>query len=199
MTFELQNLVDELKIYRHGIQRHMSVFSHTSRGERLALYQLASILPPNARALEIGSHIGSSALFICAGLARVHGHLICVDTWMNETMPDGAKDTFAEFQANTAPYRSMITQIRKMSGEITDADIGGPLDFAFIDGDHGEVAVREDFRRVAPWVKVGGYIAFHDLDPLFPGVSIVFGEALASGSWQIVRIVRSLAVLRRVS
>lgn len=199
MKLELEYLVDELKIHRHGIRRHMSVFSHSSRSERLALFQLASTLPPNSRALEIGSHIGSSALFICAGLARVGGHLVCVDTWMNDTMPDGAKDTFAEFQANTAAYRSMITQVRKSSGAITDAEIGGPLDFVFIDGDHAEAAVRGDFRRVAPWVKVGGYIAFHDLDPLFPGVSIVFGEALASGSWQIERIVRSLGVIRRVS
>src|SRR5262249_29250145 len=96
-------------------------------------------------------------------------------------------------------YAHMITPIRKFSHELTKSDIGPrPLDFVFIDGDHGEVAVRADFHLIAPWVKTGGLVAFHDLVPAFPGVNIVVGEALASGAWQLVRLAGGLGTIRRV-
>jgi predicted O-methyltransferase YrrM len=175
----------------------MRVFSHSSPAERLALFHMARLLPPGARALEIGSYLGSSALFICAGLEHGGGHLICVDTWMNHTMPE-ARDTYEEFKSNTRPYEHMITPVRKLSQEVTEADIGGPLDFAFIDGDHSEVTARTDFQLVAPWLKTGGLLAFHDLHTGAPGVHVVVGEAAASGTWQLERLVDSLGILRRV-
>jgi predicted O-methyltransferase YrrM len=174
------------------------VFSHTSYAERLALFQMAKALPQCARALEIGSHVGSSALFICAGLERGSGHLVCVDTWMNQTMPEGAKNTFDEFQANTRVFAHMITPVRKLSQELTEADVGGPLDFVLIDADHAEAAVRADFRLVAPWVKVGGLVSFHDVNHVSPGVGIVVGEALASGEWQLAGLVGTLGVITRI-
>ncbi len=187
-----------LRLQQLGIARHSRVFSHTTNAERLALFELARWLPPQARALEIGSHIGSSALFLCAGLSRISGSLICVDTWMNETMPDGAKDTLPEFSANTREYAAMITPVRKFSNTLTAQDIGGPLDFALIDGDHSEQGVRSDFALLEGWIKPGGYIAFHDLRRNFPGVHIVMGEALASGKWQIASLHDTLGVIRRL-
>jgi predicted O-methyltransferase YrrM len=192
------SVVTALRLRRHGLARHMHVFSHSSPAERLALFQMAKLLPAGARALEIGAHVGSSALFICSGLEHGGGHLVCVDTWMNQTMPDGAKDTYEVFLANTRHYAHMITPVRKFSYELTEADIGGLLDFVFIDADHSETAVRADFRLIAPWVKAGGLIAFHDLHPVFPGVHVVVGEALATGDWQLLRLADSLGTIRRV-
>jgi predicted O-methyltransferase YrrM len=190
--------VTTLRLRRHGLARHMRVFSHTSPVERLALFQMARWLPPRARALEIGAHLGSSALFICAGLEHGGGHLVCVDTWANQTMPDGDKDTYKEFLANTRHYAHMITPIRKFSHELTEGDIGGPLDFVFIDADHREASVRADFRLIALWVKTGGIVAFHDVHPMFPGVHVVLGEALASGDWQLSHLADSLGAMKRV-
>jgi predicted O-methyltransferase YrrM len=198
VVWTLNEALTRLRLRQHGLARHMRIFSHSSPVERLALFQMAKQLPPGARAIEIGAHLGSSALFICAGLVQGGGRLVCVDTWMNQTMPDGATDTFEEFKANTRPYAHMITPVRKLSRELTEVDIGGPLDFAFIDGDHSEVEVRADFKLVGPWVKTGGVIAFHDLHPGFPGVHIVLGEALASGEWQLVRLAGSLGAIKRL-
>lgn len=195
----LNHVANSLRMRRHGINRHNSVFSHTTAGERLALFDLARSLPTGARALEIGSHIGSSPLFICAGLVRCDGNLICVDSWMNETMPDGSMDTFADFTANTRPYASRITPIRKYSSSLTVSDIGGPLDLVFIDGDHSEAAARGDFELMSPWVKLGGYIAFHDLRAEFLGVHVVLGEALLSRKWEIVGLQDSLGVIKRTN
>lgn len=193
----VDDAVTTLRLRRHGLQRHMRVFSHSTPAERLALFQMTKQLRPGARALEIGSHIGSSALFICAGLKHGGGHLVCVDTWMNQTMPDGEKDTLAEFKSNTAPYADMITMVRKYSRELTPEDIGGPLDFVFIDGDHSESAVRTDFRLIVPFVKPSGLIAFHDLRSNYPGVNMVVGAAMATGEWLLVQLVGTLCIIRK--
>lgn len=199
MDHFIDKAITSTRLRRHGLKKHMGVFSHTTPAERLALYQIAKCLPAGARALEIGSHIGSSALFICAGLEYGGGHLFCVDTWMNQTMPDGEKDTFWEFQNNTKPYAPIITAVRKFSYDLTRQDIGGPLDFAFIDGDHSEIAVRRDFELIAPWVKPSGIIALHDVSAAFPGVNIVLGEALASGVWKMIKLVGCLGVIQKVT
>lgn len=199
VALSMRNFITTLRLRRYGLQRHLKVFSHTTTTERLALFQVAKLLPSGARALEIGSHIGSSALFICAGLTHCRGHLTCVDTWMNQTMPDGESDTFAEFQENTKEYSHMIKMVRKFSHELTFADIGQPLDFVFIDGDHSESAVRSDFSLIAPHVKVDGKIAFHDLNPAFPGVNKVIGEAMASGNWLLILLTSNLCIIRKLA
>ena len=186
------------RLRRNGVHRHMSVFSHTTPSERLTLFHLARSLPRGARALEIGSHIGSSALFLCAGLRHCGGRLICVDTWMNQTMPDGEKDTFPLFTKNTNLYADMITPIRKLSSELSSDNIEGELDLAFIDGDHREETVRGDFHFVAQRLKLGGLIVFHDVSTPFPGVAIVLGEALASGDWLLTRYLDQMGVIKRV-
>lgn len=194
----LDGAVTKLRLRRHGLLPHMRVFSHTTAEERFRLFQLARFLPANARALEIGSHLGSSALFLCAGLAPIGGHLICVDTWMNETMPDGSKDTLKEFEQAIRPFAHMITPVRKLSQDLTPADVGGALDLAFIDGDHSEAGVRSDFDIISPFIKHGGFLAFHDVSETYPGVTKVLGEALASGNWQLISFTDCLGVIKRL-
>ena len=162
------------------------------------MFQISKSLPHGAQALEIGSHVGSSAPFICAGLNDNNGHLFCVDTSMNQTMPDVARNAHREFVRNTKEYSSLITPIIKKSKDLEFEDIGYHLDFVFIDADRGEDAVRSDFYTLMDWVKAGGLVAFHDISAWFPGINIVMGEALASGTWQICGLAGSLAWIRRV-
>jgi hypothetical protein len=119
-----------------------------------------------------------------------------VDTWDNATMPDGIKDTYNDFLENTKDFRHAIKPVRKQSSDLVYSDIDGLLDFAFIDGDHSENAVRSDFLLIKEWVKPGGYLLMHDVT-YFPGVNIVLGEALASRSWHLIRLETSLAVLKK--
>jgi predicted O-methyltransferase YrrM len=174
------------------------VESYTSRGELLALYELASACPRGGRALEIGSHLGASAVALAAGLARVDGRLYCVDTWDNETMPEGRRDTLAEFRVNVARYRDRIVEVRKRSADLTPDDAPGPFDLVFLDGDHSYESVRADFALIGQWVAPSGTVAFHDFGTVhFPGVSRVVGAALASGEWRMAALVERLACLRR--
>lgn len=174
--------------------------SWTHVDELRMLYALAALLPRNARALEIGSHLGASALHIASGLRRNGGHLYCVDTWNNDAMPDPATDTFAAFRTNTASVAEHITVIRKRSEALTATDLQTPLDFVFIDGDHDYAAVRRDFVLSDSLLGDAGVIAFHDFgNPLHAGVSRVVGEALASGEWVMRGVVRSLAWIERMT
>lgn len=170
--------------------------SYTTHAELRALSEAAARCRHGAVALEIGSHLGASTCYIAAGLSRVGGRLFCVDTWHNETMPEGLRDTFAEFSRNTAGAKVMITPLRKPSGALVRDDLILPLDFAFIDADHSYYAVKQDWHLIAPWMSQDGVLAFHDCIA-FEGVSRVVGEALASGQWRLESHTGNLLFIRR--
>lgn len=197
----VDDLIVERRLRRAGVLKNAArIPTWTARRELNALYALAAALPPGAVALEIGSYLGASACYLAAGVAEVGGHLFCVDTWRNETMPDGMRDTFAEFQANTHGLRRCITAVRKSSRELSRSDVRTPLGLVFIDGDHDYASVRSDFERVQGWLEQTGIIAFHDFaNPDYEGVTRVVGEALAGGEWTMAGLQHRLAWITRAS
>lgn len=172
-----------------------SVFSYTQPVELIRLLKLSMCCPSGSRILEVGSHLGASALFMGGGIKKVGGKLYCVDTWENQTMPDGQRDTFPEFSRNTAGLQDVIVPLRGRSTEISHSKIDGPLSLIFIDGDHSYLGVSTDFEHYRPLLSEDGVIAFHDATS-FAGVSKFTGELLASGRWQMVSLDQSLLVLK---
>ncbi len=186
LSVKIQELKWKKILQNAGIPKVNEIFTYTNIDELRALYNLASICAHGASALEIGSHLGASSCYIAAGLKEVNGHLLCVDTWCNQTMPEGELDTFPEFQKNTSGLKQHITMIRKRSEEIDYSDIKAPLSLVFIDGDHSYISVKKDFECVQKWLAEDGIIAFHDFSSIYyEGVTRVVGEALASGKWMI--------------
>ncbi len=201
-----QNISDAIETYE--VQRNvrsvagkssLKIRSYTKQRELNTLYKLASRCPKGANALEMGSHLGASACYIAAGLTRIEGHLFCVDTWNNETVPEGEQDTFGFFSSNTRQINQVITAIRKRSVDLSQVELKTPLSFAFIDADHSYDAVRSDFEKVSQWIHSGGVLAFHDTTSIFPGVPRVIGEALASGDWILSGYVDSLCWISRMT
>jgi predicted O-methyltransferase YrrM len=183
---------------RIGASGAAGIPSWTSERELHALYTLAAACPRGARALEIGSYLGASTCYIAAGLSSRSGHLFCVDTWDNETMPEGPRETLPLFDAHTSGFANMITRVRKRSDLLVSGDVETPLNLVFIDGDHSYDAVRADFARVSAWLAADGIIAFHDVGAAdHPGVSAVVGEAIAGGQWVPAGITESLVWIRR--
>jgi len=171
-----------------------AIHTHMTAAELRALQDLAS----EARSvLEIGSYLGASSAHLAAALSIHGGRLTCVDTWANETMDEGTRDTFAEFQRNTAGVAGVITTIRKRSDELTAADAPPPFDLVFIDADHSYPAVKGDFEKVRDWVRDGGTLAFHDVF-FFEAVSRVVGEVLATGQWQLAGKIDNLVWLTKI-
>jgi len=183
---------------RAGVARAPKIPSFTTKPELQALFTLAFEAPAGSVALEIGSYIGASTCYIAAGLAAGKGHLFCVDTWNNETMPDGVRDTFAEFGRNTRGVRRLVTARRKSSHDLVPDDLRLPLHLAFLDGDHSYEAIKGDFEMVGPWMAEDGVVAFHDC-LYYEGVSRVIGEALASGIWVMAGQVGNLFWMKRAN
>jgi predicted O-methyltransferase YrrM len=182
---------------RHvGISGARKVASYTSERELIALFKLAKSAPERASALEIGSYLGASACYLGAGLAIPNGHLFCVDTWKNETMPNGERDTFAAFQTNTIKIRHLITPVRKNSSDLSESDVRSPLALVFIDGGHRYSEVKADFAKTAPWVAVDGIVAFHDV-LYYEGVSRLVGEILSTAKWSFAGQCGNLLWIKR--
>jgi predicted O-methyltransferase YrrM len=111
-------------------------------------------------------------------------------------MPEGERDTFAEFQNNTHPISDMLTLIRKPTSEVSPEDFDGPYDLVFLDADHSYALTKADFELVEPLVAPQGIVALHDAKS-WEGVSRVVGEALSSRNWRMVGTVRELLWLSR--
>ena len=173
-----------------------TIKSFTSRAELCTLFQLASSGPNGAVLVEIGSYLGASACFLGAAAVLNEGSLICVDTWHNETMPEGDSNTWERFQLNVSQLESVLTTIRQDSMTVSGDRFPPAVWMAFIDGDHGVAAARHDSLIVADRIVEDGIIAFHDAI-WFPGVAVVIGELLASGEWRIGGLVGNLLWLQK--
>lgn len=79
------------------------------------------------------------------------------------------------------------------------------IDFLFIDGDHSETGGRTGWNEWSPYIKPGGFVAFHDARPFvhdIPGstkvVNFLFRGEQSLPDWEIVEEVDSIVVVRRV-
>jgi hypothetical protein len=121
--------------------------------ERLLLFSLVRALRPT-RVLEIGTHKGGSAMIIVAALDDVGaGSLVCIDP----------EPLVAEEDWNRVAHRAIL--LPGGSPDVLEEALAvsdGPIDFAFIDGDHGYAGVVRDIVGVVPLMADGGYLLFHD-------------------------------------
>jgi predicted O-methyltransferase YrrM len=181
---------------RAGLAGAVNIHTFTVPDELRTLLDLATNVPDKGHVIEIGSYVGASTSYLAAGLFGRGGTIHCVDTWQNEGMPDGTRDTYAEFQKNLAPVAGMIQTIRKPSGKLTRDDCPYPIDLAFLDGYHSYDTTLLDFKTVSPWMATNGIIAMHDTR-CWRGVSRALGEVLLAGQWRVVGQVNNMTWLER--
>lgn len=126
---------------------------HQLMSERLVLYSLVFGTQPE-RALEIGTLYGGSTMIMCAAMDDVDkGKIACVDPEPRVT-PEHWR--LVEHRA---------TMVQGFSpGVLGDAvnAVGGPFDFALIDGDHSYDGVVRDFEGVLPHLADEAWLLFHD-------------------------------------
>ncbi len=173
----------ELALRQAGVGNVHQIPTHMKVAELRALYHLSEACSLNSSVLEIGSYLGASTCYLGAGLLKAGGHLFCVDTWNNETMPEGELDTYREFRHNIGRLKTPVYPIRKNSIELVGDDLRLPLSLVFLDADHSYSAVKHDVEKVIPWIDKNGIVVFHDFGNQFTGVSCVVGELLASSEW----------------
>jgi predicted O-methyltransferase YrrM len=158
--------------------RHERIPTHLTPAEKLALLRLAGETPGGGF-VEIGSYLGASACYIAAGIRRAGSHatLYCVDTWRNDAMTEGSRDTYAAFIENTRGYRDTIVPLRGASADVAGS-FDRPVDFLFVDGDHSYDGVRADVDAWLPRLAPGATVVFHDIG-WADGVARVVREEIA--------------------
>lgn len=164
------NNVYEILEYKSFLNNHKylkiadSIFTHLTKAEKKKLFELASKLPSGGFALEIGSYLGASACFISAALDK-NSKLICIDTWQNDAMSEGMRNTSLEFDENTKIFKEKIIKIRGYSTEVVDkvANITSTIHLLFIDGDHSYEGCKADWDLYKRFLVSGSCVVFHDI------------------------------------
>lgn len=169
------------RVFLDRYRRDAKIATHLTDDEKFELYRLAK---KNVRtvAVEIGSYLGASSCFIAAGIkkARRHAKLFCIDTWHNDSMSEGKRDTFDEFRSNTLPYTDFIVPLRGSSTEVIPklCEHFQKIDFLFVDGDHSYEACRNDWELCRQLLSKDAIVVFHDIG-WADGVQRVVSEEIA--------------------
>ena len=190
-----RHLLDR-QLEKLNLQGVRDIHTWTSAAELEALYRLAASAPEGANIVELGSYLGASTCYLAAGASLVGGRVTAIDLWNNETIAGGERDTFADFQRNTAGASHLITIVRKRTQELTPADVPPPVDLGFIDADHSYEATKADAAFLAPLMAPKGVMAFHDTT-VFAGVGRALAELLLTGEWCIYGQAENLTWIRR--
>lgn len=184
----------------YGLEKILAVPTHMTFSERMLLKKLSEQIVPGGVIVEIGSYVGASSCFLAEGGSKQSAHLFCIDTWQNEGMSEGPRDTFKDFQQNTRAYQTMITPLRGKSIQVVTG-FSQQIDLLFIDGDHSYKGCREDIEAWLPKMKDGGIVIFHDygwneeiqtaVAELMTPVQSEAGKCVDSIYWTRVRAIRN--------
>ena len=153
------------EVFYSNLQSSFSIRSHLTYRERVELYSIAQKNNNNV-VVEIGSYLCASAAAFGAGMKyKSKGRLFCIDTWMNDSMTEGSKDTMEDFLKNIEPFAELVVPIRGWSTEVVGqiAKQIDSIDLLFIDGDHSYEGCLADWQSYAPLLSDSAIVAFHDV------------------------------------
>lgn len=151
-----------LFVWRHDLSREDRIATHVTPIEKRALFAAAA--QHGGVIVEIGSYLGASACFLAAGIRCCPwgGRLHCVDTWCNDAMSEGQRDTWDAFCCNTEKFADLIVAHRGRSVDVA-ATFDEQVDLLFIDGDHSYEGCHSDITAWLGKVRPGGLIYMHDV------------------------------------
>lgn len=179
------------RAYLHllGLGRLARIPTDLTAEEKALLHRLARGLPRGAVVVEIGSYLGASSCLLAAGIRGRGGLLYCIDTWTNDAMSEGARDTWEAFRRNTAPFGAAVRPLRGRSAELAGkvAAEAPRVDLLFIDADHTYAACRSDWERYVPLLRPGGVVVLHDTG-WSDGVRRVATEQAARGARTVAEL-----------
>jgi predicted O-methyltransferase YrrM len=196
----------------HPLLRH-SVFAWLGirpvLGQHTAAEHEALIKWASGRSIlvEIGVAEGASAVAL-RGAMSPSGTLVLIDPFHLSRIRAINTTRRAAHRAVRGCRNGRVRWIEEFSS-VAANNWKGPIDFLFIDGDHSETGVGQDWDRWHRHVAPSGIVAFHDA-ATFPGgwtreewgpvrlVNRLFRERALPG-WRIVQQVDSLVVIERLS
>lgn len=176
MFFAIELVKRALVVLKSGLQDYalkyrypflkpaFEIESHMTVHERVKLYQLSL---NRKTVVEIGSYLGASSY--CFALAASNNNMpdakvICIDSWKNDAMSEGYRDTFLLFKKNVAPVSEKIIPVRGMSFEVVETvrSVSNDVEVLFIDGDHSYEGVKADWENYKTFLRSGSIVIMHD-------------------------------------
>lgn len=166
-----------ISVYRHPMSFPGSVSPQMGALLRALVMNIA---PKNV--VEIGSYLGVSSLWIASAMAEYGGpnQFHCIDLFLDHTdnpwcpgVTLGDPLTFMMENIKNCGFQEFVTVHQGDSRQLIPkiaAQMGQPIDFALIDGDHSVAGCMADFRIIEEHVATGGYLLFHDVFPDYCGV-----------------------------
>ena len=113
------------------------------------------------RALVIGNALGWSTLAIAALLGD--GRVVALDAGTDENSLYGIDLTNRIAAAGKLPARAVKGVSPQDVASVVDRELGGPVDFAFIDGMHTSAQIALDYQAVRAKAAPGAVYLFHDV------------------------------------
>jgi predicted O-methyltransferase YrrM len=144
-------------------------------GQEQFLFEKARSLRGNATILEIGSCFGRSTVALGYGCLRSDKKVFAIDTFMGNVSGGTRRRGLTFFDVwrtniRRAGLEHIVTPLRGFSHEVLQTWGDRPkLDFVFIDASHHYADIMKELELVYPLVNDGGWIAFHDVEPAWPG------------------------------
>jgi hypothetical protein len=162
----------KVQVWKLGLNDPRGTFTGLlSQQEGITLFKLVRKLLNNAVIVEIGCYGGLSSAYLLEG-AKKGAFLYSIDPF------DSDIDYLHEDESN------VILADKKFSAEEVEAKLktfgfknfelkegfsfdivrnwNRPIDLLWIDGNHDYQAVKQDYEQWEPFIKIGGFIAFHD-------------------------------------
>ncbi|MFL6210654.1 MAG: glycosyltransferase [Pyrinomonadaceae bacterium] len=160
-------------------------------------------LPAPHTIVEVGSYCGRATVVMgrvaqqLAAATRIHaidphdGRVGALDAGLQQRGP-----TLERFRRNIAAagLKELVEVVQSTTAEI---EWSQALALLLVDGLHDYANVARDFFRFDEHVVAGGFVAFHDYAPYYPGVQTFVNELLSTRQYRKVRQAGSLIVLRK--
>lgn len=181
------------------------------------LYRIALKASSLGPCLEIGSYCGKSSLYLGKACQANNQVLYSIDHHQGSEEQQPGEEYFdpdlfdcRTFQMDTLPFFRRTIHLAGLQdivipivckSETVSRSWATPLGLVFIDGGHSLEAARLDYNSWAAHIISGGMLLIHDIfeNPEEGGQApfIVYKEALGSGLFQELPMVKTLGVLQR--
>lgn len=173
---------DSLAHFANGYTLEGGLSLQQNPDEFAALTLLLEERGPHAIYLEIGSASGGACLFLYRRLGFTT--VLAIDDGghvrASEQLANFAQiPVLRRFTGDSHSHEAERFIRRELAEQIVSTDQRGPLEVAFIDGDHSHEGVTADIELVTPFLRTGALIILHDTKAA-PGVELAWLGLCAS-------------------
>lgn len=160
------------------------------------LYDAAATVPHGGIVVEVGCQLGRSSSILAQLGQDIGFHTLHIDPYTQQM--DMAMQ-WVEMMGKVG-VTFLLAHMRTDEAEWLLSRLG-PLDLAYIDGDHNLPGVRIDLALVAERIRAGGLLCAHDYGHgSLPGVTAALNEYIdgpRSPRWDRIALAGTLGVWRR--